>query len=526
MKTRILLMLMLALVGLSGRGQVTFQKTYYADSGQQAYSVRQTIDSGYILTGLTTLGAGHQNIILIRTNSFGDTLWTKVFGGTNYDNGFSAQQTIDGGFIVLGATQSFGAGGWDVYLIKTDSLGNIIFSKTYGGTSDDIGYSIQQTRDSGYIITGYTNSYGAGGTDVYLIKINNIGDTLWTKTYGGIGAEQGNLVQQTNDGGYIIVGSSNEFSTTFNNVYLIKTDSIGNLLWSKVYGITPNFSYGNYVQQTSDNGYIITGCTYYYTNNLNDDVYLIRTDSVGDTLWTKTYGGSSDDKGYYVEQDSNGDFVITGMTASFGAGGYDFYLIKTNANGDTLLTKTYGTSSYDVSLCGQQTFDGGFILAGLSDFDISIGGAIYLVKTDHNGNVGCNEFNTSTVTNGVPTIETNAATLVHSGAIISSPITIVNHGSNVSNPCTTGINEIRNKENSILLSPNPFTTQATLTFQGSYHHPSLYIYNLLGEIVQTYSNVSLPQITIERNNLPAGMYFYKVIEENKEVLGIGKMLVE
>jgi len=135
-----------------------------------------------------------------------DTLWTRTYGGVNVDYGLSVQQTSDGGYIVAGYTRSFGEEGTDVYLIKTDANGDTIWTKTYGGARDDIGYSVQQTCDDGYVITGYTKSFGAGGPDIYLIKTNATGDTVWTKTYGGNRSDVGNSVQQTSDSGYIVAG--------------------------------------------------------------------------------------------------------------------------------------------------------------------------------------------------------------------------------------------------------------------------------------------------------------------------------
>ncbi len=212
----------------------------------------------------------------------------------------------------------------NVYLTRTDSSGEILWTRIYGGGS---GHSVQQTdddgdgnKDDGYVIAG---TYGDADYDVYLIKTDSLGDTLWTRTYGG---GSGHSVQQTADGGYVIAGGTN------NRVCLIKTDSLGDTLWTRTYGGGSGYS----VQQTDDDGdgnkddgYVIAG-TY---GDADYDVYLIKTNSSGDTLWTRTYGGEQWDGGYSVQQTTDGGYIITGVTCSFGAGGEDFYLIKTNPEG-------------------------------------------------------------------------------------------------------------------------------------------------------------------------------------------------
>jgi hypothetical protein len=300
------------------------------------------------------------------------------------DWGWSVQQTFDGGFIIAGVTWSFGAGSADVYHIKTDSLGDTLWTKTYGGANSDYGHSVQQTLDGGYIIAGRTQSYGAGVSDVYLIRTDSLGDTLWTKTYGGVYQDEGFSVQQTSDGGYIIVGDTDTYGTGAFFAYLIKTDSLGDTLWTGRYGETLSDCIGWSVQQTADDGYIIAG--YAEVVGHYDDVYLFKIDSLGDTLWTKTYGGVYYDYGYAVQQTADGGYIVAGRTNSYGAGGYDVYLIKTDSLGDTLWTRAIGGGIWDIGRSVQQTTDGGYIVVGYTD---SFGGLfnydVYVIKTDANG---------------------------------------------------------------------------------------------------------------------------------------------
>jgi len=355
-------------------------RTYGGTSWDEGYSVQQTTDGGYIVTGYTSsYGAGGKDVYLIKTNSSGDTLWTRTYGGIYSDIGRSVQQTTDGGYIIAGETESFGQGyeGYsDVYLIKTNSLGDTLWTRTYRETNwdNEKGYSVQQTTDGGYIVAGYTESHGR---DIYLIKTDSAGNTLWTKTYGRYVSDRGYSVQQTTDGGYIIAGAGDDYY----DVYLIKTDSAGNTLWTKTYGGVYDDE-GYSVQQTTDGGYIIAGATDNYY-----DIYLIKTDSAGDTLyhsgWTKTYGGTdwTDwDVGYSVQQTTDGGYIVAGYTDSYGAGGEDVYLIKTIASGDSFWTKTYGGSENDRGYSIQQTTDGGYIVAGWTDSYGAGGKDVYLIK--------------------------------------------------------------------------------------------------------------------------------------------------
>ncbi len=324
-----------------------------------------------------------------------DTSWTKTFGGSSNDYAYSVQQTTDGGFIIVGYTYSYGNGYQDVWLIKTDSNGDTTWTKTFGGSSGDEGRSVQQTTDGGYIITGYTNSYGNGGSDVWLIKTDSNGDTTWTKPYGGSESEGGNSVQQTTDGGYIITGNDlliktdsqgnqewineslggNSVQQTtdggyiitgpgWGNVRLIKTDFNGTEEWNNTFGEIYSNDWGRSVQQTTDGGYIIVGVTESYGNGL-EDIWLIKTDLNGNEEWNQTFGGSSNDRGHSVQQTTDGGYVITGSTFCCGDGGdRSVWLIKTDSNGNEEWNQTFGGSSGDYGYSVQQTTDGNYIIAG------------------------------------------------------------------------------------------------------------------------------------------------------------------
>jgi hypothetical protein len=306
-----------------------------------------------------------------------DTLWTKTYGGTNGEQGKSVQQTTDNGYIVTGSNPTNSG---DVWLLKTDENGDTLWTKTYGLAWSDKGNCVQQTTDNGYIITGSITPAMGSFPDIWLLKTDENGDTLWTKTFNQSGNEVGNCVQQTTDDGYIITGYTKPTGINY-RVWLIKTDEDGNATWTRSYGGTDN-DQGNWVQQTNDTGYIITGSTKSFGDS--NQVYLIKTDDLGDTMWTKTYGGTRNEIGYSVQQTNDNGYIITGSTNSFGAGNYDIYLIKTDENGDTLWTKTYGGTGSDIGYSVQQTIDNGYIITG----GIHIPGnyELCVIKTDENGN--------------------------------------------------------------------------------------------------------------------------------------------
>jgi hypothetical protein len=369
--------------------QITFQRTYGGEHTEKAYSVQQTIDGGYILAGRTMANSGnHNDVYLIKTDAYGDTVWTRSYGDTTYEAGYSVRQTADSGFVVVGYFL-LDSGSKDVYVLRTNSNGDTLWTRTYGGPEYDRGYSGQETFDDGFIITGSTSSYGAGGRDVYVVRTDALGETLWTRTYGGPDDDFGCAMQQTADNGYIIAGHTFSYGAGEADVYLVKTDARGDTLWTRAYGGHSN-DYGRSVWQTSDGGYVIAGRTGSFGAG-SSDAYLIRTNGDGNALWSVTYGGVGYDMAYSVQQTSDGGYILAGASSSFGSGGADVYLIKTDSCGDTLWTKTFGGAADDSGYSVQQTTDGGYIVAGSAD---PPGGAwpdVYLIKTDSLGNVAVAE---------------------------------------------------------------------------------------------------------------------------------------
>ncbi|HOV22011.1 MAG TPA: dockerin type I repeat-containing protein [bacterium] len=342
-----------------------------------AFSVQQTTDGGYIMVGaLLSSSTGDYDVYLIKIDEKGDEQWEKTFDSSIHDIAYSVQQTTDGGYIMVGQTAYLDGSFSNVYLIKTDEKGDEQWEKTFSRTGQDVAFSVQQTTDGGYIIGGGTNYYSGGSSDVYLIKTYENGDEQWEKTFGGSGIDyrgynSAQSVQQTTDGGYILVGKTTSFGVGSYDVYLIKTDKFGNKLWDKTFG-GEGLDMGYSVQQTADGGYIIGGCI--NTDTYYDDAYLIKTDENGDEQWEKTFGREYDDCIYSVQQTTDGGYIMAGETNSslFGAAkDLDAYLIKTDENGNEQWEKVFAGSGNgeDTINSVQQTTDGGYIGAGWTRLD-------------------------------------------------------------------------------------------------------------------------------------------------------------
>lgn len=348
---------------------------------EHGLSIQQVPDTSYIISGYVETCALCWDFLLLKIDKSGDTVWVKVYPGAPSDAGYSVKNLPENnGFIIAGCRYCAFATR-KIYLVKTDTLGDIIWAKQYAPNNDQTAYDIEVTDDNSYVIAGYA-SVDANDPYVYLFKTDQDGSLVWARYFGAEGDDIGYSLCQTSDGGFAVAGRTESFGYGSADVYVIKVNGSGVPQWTKTYGGTA-YDEGRSIEQTSDGGYIIAGSTSSFGHG-NADVYMVRTDENGDTLWTRTYGGADLDRGYSIIQRDDRGFLIAGVTSSFGHGGYDTYLIRTKANGDTLWTKTFGGSDYDQGFSIARTIDGGYIIAGVSSsFDLY--NDVYVIKMNELG---------------------------------------------------------------------------------------------------------------------------------------------
>jgi len=355
----VLVLVILSLISPCVASSEMWSQTYGGPDIDHAETVIQTRDGGYALVGYTeSFGVDLSGFWLVKTDSSGIMEWNRVYGGKS-ETAHSLVETTDGGYAIVGQTQAFGAGFVDIWFVKTDEYGNMEWNKTYGGTDSDSGRSLLVTSDGGYAIAGHTVSFGEGNSDFWLIKTDEFGNMKWNRTYGDGAAY---ALVETYDGGFALAGGA----------LLVKTDAYGNMEWNQTYDGSIR-----YLVATSDEGYAIAGTK-------NDDFWLAKTDEYGNMEWSQTYEGKGDDYANSLVETSDGGYAIAGtrdlvisylLTREEG----NFFLVKTDAYGNMEWNQTYGGSGYNYANSLVATSDGGYVIAGEKSGDF------WLIKTDEYG---------------------------------------------------------------------------------------------------------------------------------------------
>lgn len=447
--------------------QITFEKYYDYGYAEGANSVQQTFDGGYILAGRQGIGIGIMDLMLIKTDSTGEVEWDYFYGtGMNRNMGHEVVQTFDSGFVCVGHTTVLGMKA-NVLIIKTDKEGDLMWSRDYGTPESDEGSSIVQTYDSGFVVTGRWNNDTA-----FLLKTDKYGDTAWFKTYidSGYTSSLGFSVAQTEDSGFVFTGTINQ-GGILSDVYVVRTDKNGNTLQTQIVGGTET-DRGQSIALTNEGGFIVTGYTWSFGRG-HYSVYLIKLKNTGEIEWTKTYGDEHENTGRSVVQTQDGGFVIAATWFSNLTSNYNTALIKTSENGNEEWINFYGDDEFPKYVYHIiQTNDHGFAFCGLYR------GQAYLLKTDESGKI------------------------------------------------VTSIDEIKATPNNIQVYPNPLREAAIVqitNFQNT-KQTTLQLYNTSGQEVLT-RKITSPQTILQRNGLPAGVYFLQVRQNTKPIQTI-KILIQ
>lgn len=351
-----------------------------------ASSVIQTSDGGYILAGLTnSFGRGESDAWVLKLTLGGDIEWQYTYGGRNNDVASSIIQTTDGGYILAGTTESFGAGMSDVWVLKLSSSGEIEWQKTYGGSQEDKAESIMETSDEGFIIGGYTNSFGSGGFDIWILKLSSTGNLEWQYTYGVLFDDVAFSIKETSDEGYIVAGYTDFFGMAASKFWVLKLTPLGEVEWQWIYG-------GSYddeaccIVQTSDGGYLLGGDTTSFSVG-DSDFWILKLSSGGMIEWQRAYGGKDRDHLSSLIQTTDEGYLLAGYSDSFGSRGTEICLLKLDSSGNIEWEKTYGGNDYDFLRSVQQTSDGGYIVSG-STFSFGEGESdVFVLKLSAEGEI-------------------------------------------------------------------------------------------------------------------------------------------
>ncbi len=399
----ILIFILNSLILFAQVPEIGWAKCYGGTALETANFIGLTNNGGYVFTGRTLSNDGdvsgnngNYDYWVVNIDNSGEIEWAKCFGGTLDEIAYSVVQTFDNGYIISGSTSSSDGdvinfhGLADYFVVKLDASGNKVWAKAYGGTNGDYGYSIQQTLDSNYIVTGIASSndgdvsHNIGGWDYWIIKLNSIGDTIWTRSYGGSQMDYARSIALSKDGGYIVGGytQSDDGDVSKNygehDIWIVKLNSSGDTLWTRSYGGSLD-DYAYSIKETSDGGYIVVGFTRSNDgcvsgNNGESDYYILKLNSFGDTVWTKCIGGYFEDVAYSVYQTMDSGYIIAGYTSS-GLdlpdfhGARDYWIVKLDSIGNVIWKKCLGGSTLDEGSSIAQTLDGGFIVAGLATSD-------------------------------------------------------------------------------------------------------------------------------------------------------------
>ncbi len=363
--SRVCFIMILAFVSCSfaQEPEVLWERSYGAEYADGARDIQQTSDGGFILAGYSQVGNGNvdDNVYVVKTDAYGDTLWT-LCNGVGWDDWATSVKEVPGdGYIITGSTDSYWQHVASIILLRLDISGDTLWTRTYGYQGSNSGSSILLADDDGFMLAAYYNI--DGNYRFVLWRLNSEGDSLWLQDYDwGIKGPEG--IQRTSDNGFILTGKVRP-TYGVENIWIAKTDSLGNLLWTNNFGTDEWPEEGRSIKQTPDGGYVIAG-QQVYNNSQCQNWYLVKTDEYGELLWERVYGGPELDFCYDVQIGPDGGYIFTGSTCNFGAQSMDVWVLKTDSEGDSLWSVICGGHGEDIGYRLEVNDDNQFIVAGTS----------------------------------------------------------------------------------------------------------------------------------------------------------------
>ncbi|TKJ42357.1 hypothetical protein CEE37_01360 [candidate division LCP-89 bacterium B3_LCP] len=359
----VVLVVLTGAVAFAQAPEVLWTQTYGGSNSEVATDIIQTSDGNFLLAGGThSFGVGDGDMWLIMVDNFGNQVWDSTYGGSGNEYATSIISAGDGNYLLGGRTKSYGAGGYDWYVLKIDATGHTVWSHTYGGSADDNLNAMVSSGDGGFLLTGNTKSFGAGDEDIWLVKVDSLGNTLWSKTYGLTATDAASSIIPAGDGGFLLAGFSDPFGSSPDRGYLLKVDAEGDSLWSKHYGTSSSDGFYTILPK-GDGNFLMGGLT---QKTGNYDMWLFCVNANGDSIWSKSYEGSGEDDCRSVIASGDGGYLLTGYTNSKGAGSYDYWLMKVDSVGTTIWDTTYGGPNQETTGVAVHAEDGNILVLGNS----------------------------------------------------------------------------------------------------------------------------------------------------------------
>ncbi|MFH1434631.1 MAG: hypothetical protein ABIJ56_02830 [Pseudomonadota bacterium] len=360
----------------------TWAKTYGGREDDEAYCIENTTEGGYVAAGATnSYGEGGSDVWVVKLDAGGRIEWEKTYGGPADDEARSIRQSPRGGYIVAGSTRSFGVGSdGAVWVLRLDEEGAVQWQKTFDGGQ---GAAVALAGGGGYAVAGGTAQHGAGGSDAWVIKLDEDGSTLWQNTYGDSDSETAYAITNTSDVGFAVAGWTSSFGAGWADFWVLKLDGDGTVVWAKAYGGSEAED-ARFIMQTPDDGFVVAGWTVSFGAG-EADAWVLKLDSDGGVQWQSAFGGSGIDRAFSVSRASDGAYVVAGRTESFGSGGADVMVLGLDSEGALQWQKTFG-SSYDEEARGAaHTRDGRIVAAGKDGYYGTAAADFWVMKMDTEG---------------------------------------------------------------------------------------------------------------------------------------------